>query len=308
MEDSLVSTDMMKGGRVPRCAPGVPYSDGTCFSLEQLVKIAYAYNQRWIHESAAGKQLAFTKINIIHDKPYLLDQLRTRLQRVCGDDQACWVKQDFIKVLRDVDISKYTFRPHGPQGRFEWLSTTHIEDVISQYQRQHNDFLFLGAVPMDFDDLPVLGIRNINFNQLESKGVRRLAIVFNTDEHWKPGQHWIAAFADLEKFQIYFFDSTGHKPEKRVIQLFARIAKHCIQSQKCDTFDIRYNPYTHQRGDSECGVYALNFIIRLLKGETFDSVIYRKMTDREINKCRLTYFYNPQFGGGVGGGKSKHKG
>lgn len=98
------------------CAPGVKEVQGTCFSLEQLVKIAYAYNQKWMTESSHGKRLPFSKIVVKYDKPYLLKELEARLAHLCGRDHACWIEQNFIKTLQDIDISKFTFRPKGPQG------------------------------------------------------------------------------------------------------------------------------------------------------------------------------------------------
>ena len=33
----------------------------------------------------------------------------------------------------------------------EWLSTSNIEKVCNQFEDKYNDFMFLGAVPIDFD-------------------------------------------------------------------------------------------------------------------------------------------------------------
>ena len=63
------------------------------------------------------------------------------------------------------EIEKYTFRPIAPEGKFEWLNTLNIDDVMKQYEKKYSDFEFLGTVPMDFDDLPVLGIKDHDFNK-----------------------------------------------------------------------------------------------------------------------------------------------
>jgi len=55
-------------------------------------------------------------------------------------------------------------------------------------------------------------------------------------------------------------------------------------------FDIRYNNIQHQLKDSECGVYSMNFIIRAVKGESFDDITTNITTDSEINECRDVYF------------------
>ena len=38
-------------------------------------------------------------------------------------------------------------------------------------------------------------------------------------------------------------------------------------------FDIRYNNVQHQFKNSECGVYSINFVIRLAQGETFNDIV-----------------------------------
>ena len=54
------------------------------------------------------------------------------------------------------------------------------------------------------------------------KGKYKLGVIFNLDEHYKSGSHWVALYADLNKDQVYFFDSYGKKPEKRIRKLKAR--------------------------------------------------------------------------------------
>jgi hypothetical protein len=284
-----------------RCAPGKQYESGSCFSLEQLVKISHAYNERLLQDSYKPKTTdAAKKIKIKYDKSYLLKELKKRFEFACGDNQVCWTKQPFVKALHDVDISKYTFRPEGPQGRFEWLSTTHIEDVMHQYEKIYSDFYFLGAVPMDFDDLPVLGISDLNFKELESKGIHRIGVVINTDEHWKPGQHWVASYVNLKKGELYFFDSTGRPPDDRVIAFLTRAAKHCLDKYKFNKLkdlDINHNTVVHQKGGSECGVYTLYFITSMLNGKSFDFILKNVMSDEKVNKLRKQFFHNVHFGG-----------
>ena len=57
-------------------------------------------------------------------------------------------------------------------------------------------------------------------------------------------------------------------------------------------FDIRYNNIQHQLENSECGVYSINFLVRLAKGESFDDIIKNITRDEEMNNCRKTYFRN----------------
>ncbi len=301
-----------------KCAPGKKYTDGSCFSTESLKKIAESYNNK-------NK----TKIDVNASRSELIKHLNSKLSDKCSE-QTCWLRLDIVKALENEDIENNTFRPKGPSKKYDWLSTTNINDVVEQYQSLHNDFLFLGAVPVDFEDLPVLGIHDLNFDELFNKGKTKIGMVINLDEHWKNGSHWVALYTDLSKNQVYFFDSVGKKPPKPVRKFINRITKYMYKKKynkklpindviskikklkniTDDTlkkyanendyiknligggFDIRYNNIQHQFENSECGVYSINFIIRLVGGESFDSVINDITKDEEMNANRKVYFRN----------------
>ena len=289
-----------------KCAPTKKYSDGSCFTLEDLKKISIAFNIHLDNGKVKG-----SKINITDNKKKLLKQLTKNLENVCND-QICWLKQEFINKMNDKNILN-TFRPDGPEGKFEWLNTLHINDVMSQYEDKYNDFKFFGAVPIDFDDLPFVGIREINYDDLYNSGIKKIGFVFNLDEHWQSGSHWVALFSNLDKNQIYFFDSYGLRPEKRIRKLVERISKWCYSKDFCKSecselnlsdsymnkdyknrieskLNVEYNHNRHQYKNSECGVYSLNFILRLLNGESFKNITENGLLDDDVNKCRDVYF------------------
>jgi hypothetical protein len=173
----------------------------------------------------------------------------------------------------------------------------------------------LGAVPIDFDSLEELGIKNLNFDDLVKKGKTKIGFVINLDEHWKSGSHWVGMYADILKNQVYFFDSYGYRPKKRIRNFVHRIAKWCYTRNILKNEDvkitlsetsfmdpkkpnyieqkiknIKFNQNRHQFKNSECGVYSVNFILRLLNNETFDYICNNITPDDSVNKCRETYF------------------
>ena len=85
---------------------------------------------------------------------------------------------------------------------------------MHQYEHKYKDFIYLGTVPVDFDELEHLGIKDLPLDKLYQDGKKKLGMVINLDEHWQSGSHWVAFYTDLNK--IYFFDSNGHKPEKEL--------------------------------------------------------------------------------------------
>ena len=300
-----------------KCAPSKQYEDGSCFTLESLIKIASNYN----------KKNPDNQINLDLSKSELVEELKNRLSDKCSE-QTCWLRLDIVKALDD-DIKEDTFRPVGPSKKYEWLSTTHINDVISQYHTLYDDFIFLGAVPLDFDDIPVLGIKNINFDNLIKEGKTKFGLVINQDEHWKSGSHWVGLYIDFNQNGIYYFDSVASPPLKLTKKFITKIAKYMYNRKYNENlpinnvlkifkrlkdipenevksflnkkkylknlvndFDIRYNTIQHQFDNSECGVYSINFILDMVEGKKFDEVINNVTKDEEMNTNRKIFFRN----------------
>ena len=54
--------------------------------------------------------------------------------------------------------------------------------------------------------------------------------------------------------------------------------------------EIKENQVRHQYKSSECGVYCINFITKLLEGKTFNQITNYKIRDDDMNKMRIKYF------------------
>jgi hypothetical protein len=298
--------------KIDKCAPSKKFENGSCFSLESLKLIASKYNEK----------NKLDQINISDNKEDLVKQLTKAFSSSCNS-QVCWLRLDLVKSIKNEDIHDDTFRPSGPAKKYDWLSTTNINDVVSQYEEKYDDFVFLGAVPNDFEELPILGLSNINFDDFIKDKKTKLGLVINLDTHNQSGSHWVALYTDLLKNKIYYFDSVGKKPGKRIKKFNNRILKYMYNKKynkeinideiigllnktnknvstkyykmlnnKLKDFDIRYNNIQHQQNDSECGVYSINFILRMVKGEKFDEITKNITSDEEVNKCRKVYFRN----------------
>ncbi len=275
-----------------KCAPTLEFENGSCYPLDLLVDMAEAFNKFNEEKGKNDKIILNSKEETLDPSNYKIYLLHEFKKRYNGD-QKDLVKENFTKFM-DGKTKDYmennVFRPEGPQGKFEWLSTIDINQVLKQYEEKYPDFLFLGAVPIDFDDLDYLPFKKLNFNKIKSDGIKRIGVIFNLDEHDKSGSHWVSLFSDLEKAQVYFSDSYAIPPEKRISAFMKRISDHLEkEGLKCD---VRYNKTRHQRGGSECGVYSINFILRLLKGKTFDHITRKRLSDSKVNKCRAIYFGN----------------
>ena len=293
-----------------KCAPSKTFSEGSCFTLKSLQKLADAYNKEVGEDSNK-------LIQITDSKTILIKEISNRISE-CKNDQLCWLDVDWVKNIKDNDIHKNTFRPTGPQARFKWLNTTNINDIMIQYQEKYPDFKFLGAVPYDFEKLEQLGIGDINFDELINQNINKIGLVINFDEHWRRGSHWVGLYANLAKDQIYYFDSYGGKPKNKISKFVKKIALWCykrhhlqlqdggseleleldtesefmkaIKNKYEEKMNIEFNKTRHQFKNSECGVYSVNFILRLLKGETFNEICSVITPDDKVNECRKVYF------------------
>lgn len=273
-----------------KCSPDATFENGSCISLEILKDMAKAYNEYCVKNNIDKHIKMLKDITDEECKRYLLLQFKNKLK----GDHKDWINQKFTELMKPeskTELKNNTFRPDGPQGKFEWLSTIDINKVLQQYEHKYEDFKFLGAFPLDFYDLEYTGIKKLNFNDFIKKGITRFGIVFNMDTSDKSGSHWTSMFIDFKKCQIYYSDSVGIKPPKQIV-FFIDIIKKFMQDNKCKDIDYQYNHYQHQKKDTECGVYSINFIIRLLKGKSFTDITTKRLPDDKVNKCRNIYFAN----------------
>ena len=272
------------------CAP-ITEDSFTCFTKKALIKIIKSWNKKYklnkiIYSENDSKKELWTKL----DK---------KLKPNCNNDY-CWTKQKFLGKKLSKKLKRKYFRPVMPkeweQNNREWLSTIDIENVLNQYEKKYNNFIFIGAVPMDFDKKLSPGLCvanelcNINIKRLINRGKTKVGVVFNLDNHDQEGSHWVSFFCDFDKNNIYYFDSYGYDETKEIRELINRIQE---QGRKLGR-DIKYhiNKNRHQYKDSECGIYSINFIERLLKNDDFNDISNNIVNDDNMFLNRNRYFLN----------------
>jgi hypothetical protein len=286
-------TDLISSKSDMKCAPGVKYEAGSCATVYVLVEMAKAYNHSAQPKDHIKLSNNMELLNPQKYKMYLVYQIKKRVGDKCTT-QKCWSTQHFIKYMKEKareEFVRYTHRPNSPQGKFEWLSTFNINDSMLQYERKFKGFKFFGAVPMDFADLSDLEAGRIDYKKYIKNGITKIGLIFNLDDHDQPGSHWTAMYTDLDKGDIFYFDSFAVKPEQRVRALMREQTRFLKSiGKKVDTIRIDYNKTQHQKGNTECGVYSMNFLIRMARGDDFDKLCSNPISDERMNKCRAVYF------------------
>jgi hypothetical protein len=190
---------------------------------------------------------------------------------------------------------KWKKNPH------EWLSSDEINEVMHQYEKAYKCFQFIGPSPIDFDKrVPMENgtdcvWRDLCFFDLAKqieKGKTKLGMIFNTDTHDKPGEHWISMFVNIRKGQIFFFDSVGRTAPKEIRALADKIIQQGAElpTPIRFTYDENY-PVEHQYKNTECGIYSIFFIVHLLEDKLTSSYFKtHKLKDEYMHKFRQKYF------------------
>ena len=284
----MVKKTKKKSNNLNYCSPRNNKEKFTCFSRPSLKRIIKYWNE---HNSKDR-----IKISEQDTREKLWNKINQKLKAIC-DDEYCWLKQPFISS-KSVVIDDY--RPEMPNSwnsnKNEWLTTRDIEKVMNQYMKKHNDFIFIGAVPIDFDKEVHPGVCVVNelckikMRSFFKKGIAKIGIVFNLDPHDKPGSHWVSFFGDLKKGKLYYFDSYGLEPPKEVSKLVDRLIKQGEDNNM--KFEYKENKLRHQYNESECGVYSINFIEQMLEGTDFDVLSSNKIPDKKMVLLRKKYFVN----------------
>jgi len=120
----------------------------------------------------------------------------------------------------------------------------------------------------------------------------KIGIIFNTDTHYKSGEHWISLFINIKDQDIFFFDSTGDPPPKEIAAFMKRVQDQGMQLNPPRKFKIDSTEgIEHQYGNTECGVYSLYFIVHMLENKNTKHYLKTHiLKDHYINKFRKVYF------------------
>jgi len=292
------------------CSPmvnGKTVNNATCFTVDVLMKIKNEYNKNHLTDPITETD-PNTVWYILHEK-----------MKGC-DKEDCWLKE--LTATERIEIHNYIFAPNSPPkwktNKNEWLSNIDILNVLSQYETAYTCFKFIGPVPIDFDSrIPSTGYECVSkelcrfslSDQLKNKK-HKIGIIFNLDKHTESGSHWVSLFIDVKDQVIVYFDSVGDKIPDEILALTNRIVKQGKEIKDNFTnsrirIPLRFTFYqnysnNHQKGNSECGMYSLFFIITMLTDKTkhknmnmkqkLDLFNKQHIPDKYVEKYRKIYF------------------
>ena len=262
----------------------------TCYNQEHLFALKDMWNQR-----NPNNQITTIKL----DELWL--ELKQKLSNVC-DKESCWYKQFSQSKYSEQEINEL-FAPNSPQtwkkDPNEWLSSTDIIKVMRQYEKIYKCFTFLGPSPVDYDFMETQthcvwdDLCKFQLQKHIDSGKFKIGIIFNIDKHTGPGIHWVSLFINMKRKIIFYFDSAGNEIPTNIKKFVDMVIDQGKQLSNPILFDFDQNyPKQHQYSTTECGMYSLFFIVRMLEDKlTTQYLKTHVLTDKYIEKFRKI-FYN----------------
>jgi len=272
----------------------------SCLTDPILIKLKDSYNKHNINTPILSE-----------DPKQIWIDLRNRMTRCSKED--CWLDVITDENIRN-KISEMLFAPKQPDewktNPNTWLSNYDIFDVLKQYEEKYKNFKIIGPTPIDFDTRPVEmngkcvweELCTFTLENYLKNGKKKLGIVFNLDKHNSSGSHWVSMFVDLDDQFIFYLDSAGNKMPLEVEKFAKRIIGQGLKLHPRMHIHLYENcPVEHQMGSTECGMYALYFIITMLTNETEEKIFKnytekirffkdKQIPDKYVNKYRKIYF------------------
>ena len=214
------------------------------------------------------------------------------------NDEKCIIEKSALSYKEKKALLNTFFRPPMPdewkRDPDMWLNSDDITKVMKQYEQAYPEFKFLGVVPIDFSapdpytetERKCMNDQfcHVDLKEEVANGRRILGAVFNLDPHYKDGSHWVALAIDLKRLCVYYFDSYGMPPPPQV----ARFMRYLTLQNP--GLRLQSNGRRFQYGDSECGMYSLYFIIRMIAGESFKKFCKMPIADKYMLSFRKILF------------------
>lgn len=306
---------------------------GTCLRRDELVQLARLYNRTlddgsWRALFGSAAAAASSKKRVDEGRDDLYEQLRERL----GPDDYTWLELPWVKKARSVYAAlEDAFRPKLPaswsRNAHQWLNTDDIDRVMQQYQSKFADFRFLGVFPIDFDSRTFFGncIANemckLDLRDLRAEGVRHFGAVLNLDRHDQRGSHWVAVYGNLDadalNYGMHYYDSVGRPGPPEVSAFMSRMAEQMdamnnmvVEEQRAKAAGggrrrppaghrrpraaaQTYNRVRRQFKNTECGIFAMYYLVCCMTEAVAVSDIWRAMTSDDIIHSLRYVFYRP---------------
>lgn len=261
----------------------------SCLSLKDLEVIARDYNKT-VHPMHRITENKFKSFKLLHEA------LGNKFAHACDkNDTECWIGlvQDPNKTRILLNNFRPPMDPVWKVNRNTLLNTTDIMRALKPYEKQYNDFHFLGVFPLDFTDTNsgyfsnnqcVVGnLCRFDIRTSIKNKKTQFGLVVNLDKYGKPGSHWVAVYINVDKkdprYGFHFYDSYGRQEPVQIQTFYKRIAVQLGNGSGASSrtaIPFNRNTTRHQYKFSECGMFSMVFIILCLENKITIADIFNK--------------------------------
>lgn len=226
------------------------------------------------------------------------------------NNEICWLNE-FRDVNMKSIVKRRLFAPNKPSewksDPHTWLTNFDILKVLNQYEKRYPCFKLFGPSPIDFDDKYIQyggcvsnDICKFDLNTMLQKGITKTGFIFNLSKHNEPGSHWVSLFINTTQKFIVYFDSNGVEAPDEINVLVNRIIDMGKRLNTPVNLEYTENTFSHQRSNTECGMYSLYFMITLInekingkstnKQKLMAHFLEQRIPDENVFKRRNIYF------------------
>lgn len=202
----------------------------------------------------------------------------------CGSE-ACLYTSPYVESKGELDER---FKPAGPWQSRDWLSNSNIDQVLDMYVSRFPRTLH---VPFQMIDFPEYGgdLAATDWKRV-AKRYNSVVCVVNTDRRGGAGKHWVCVYVDVPGCTVEYFDSAGQPPPDMVVTWLTGAAIQLGDALGEPTRDVLVTSMQHQRGESECGVYCLFYIVARLAGVPYRFFEHTRVPDSDMEAFRAHLF------------------
>lgn len=247
---------------------------GSCFSPDAVLKLVEGYNAKYPQDRIPIEMDSSTVLSKMKSRE-MMNMLKEKMnQKATCQDDVCWIDSLILKPSDKTKYKKLLYRPKKPtdwnSNPKTWLNSLDIQNVLNQYEKTHPEFRFIGPSPMDFDtryndkNCVCNRLCNLSLQDEYEKGIRKIGIVFNEDKSNQDGSHWVAFFVDLEDRFLFYYDSVGNEMLSGIKRFKKKVLKQGNELFSPKKMKFYQNHFSHQKQNTECGMYSIYFIISML--------------------------------------------
>lgn len=268
--DSLLNNSVCKSGEL------------MCFDDETL-------NTIMSHAEKNSDKEMVKKINDLIRKP----DNKTQLE-ILYDNKTL----DALGEQKYLEVFTSDFKGHSPQGN-KLYSNFHINTILQQLHELEPTFRNVDCNLMDFYKDPNSELyqflhSDLLINEIKSGKTLTFGTIPNTltnDGNLSTVGHWVGLFGDFRDntWSIEYYNSSGRNAKNEVFLWMENLAEKITQNCGTKCIALNVTNIESQKGDTECGIYSLHFIISRLMGIPYKEFRKRKINDEDVNKLRKLF-------------------